>query len=275
MTQLKWAQLGILYLTILIVGTAAAQDPATPPDPGAVEPPAEPDLGNATDSASGSSGGSSTEDAESPEADDPFVITQQELEAIAPICASEPMQEILESGGYEGANGPWSPRLDPTSSTPSVSNHASNVLPFVGTNVAGFFFLLTGALLLGAFSGYGMRAARSSAPPKLPMQPPPAPLVEFKPEAPAAPGVDELRQRVKDQPANGEAHFELGVALWHAGEASTALAYLERAFRLRPDQVLRVLEDPRFESLRASDDLRRLLRRYQRDQQRTLWTGYV
>lgn len=87
--------------------------------------------------------------------------------------------------------------------------------------------------------------------------------------------VSDLLERVRTNPLDGIARFELGIALLKADHLELGLKHLDRAFRLFPEALLRFLEDPAFGPLRQRDEVKRILRRFQRDQERRLWMGYA
>lgn len=119
-----------------------------------------------------------------------------------------------------------------------------------------------GALALGALGGFTLRLPRW-------------PRRQSQPPAPAGPTLEQLVDRVQAAPLDGEAHFQLAVELMRRGEPKLALRHFERSFRLVPDTILRLLENPEFRPLLQDEDVRRILRRFHRDQQRKIWAGYA
>jgi hypothetical protein len=93
---------------------------------------------------------------------------------------------------------------------------------------------------------------------------------------PAAPLLDlaGLLRRVELNPFDGEARFRLGLELLERGRDAEALRFLAQAFRYHPQAIIEILREPRLAHVRNHAGVRQILRRFQRETSRRLWTGY-
>lgn len=223
--------------------------------------------------------------------------------------ATRPASEVLDAGdGIVGerdppllpefANllqpGPVQPPAAAADSAPE--NHPLSVAPGGrGTAYSGILIGLTGLGALGAVAAgarlIGARPPQIARPPRPGSPPtlkwsvvvdavavatrPPSPARTGKPQPPAPPQFEELADRVAQNALDGEAQVLLGVELLARGERAAGLVHLERGIRLLPVAVLHLLKAPELDWLRHDEGVRRVLRRFHRDQQRRLWTGYA
>ncbi len=132
--------------------------------------------------------------------------------------------------------------------------------------------LAMGALTVAILGVKTLRRPRAMAKPADPLTAAAAP----KPPDPApAATLDELVERAQKSPLDGEAQFVLGVELFRRGQPDIALRHLDRSFRLQPGGIMRLLEDPELAPMRDHGEVRQLLGRYHREQQRRVWAGYA
>lgn len=183
------------------------------------------------------------------------VLDSPSLPPVAPVVpASAPAIEAASPPGDASSQG--------LSGAPQGVARGVQVIPNPIPALSPVFlsFLTLSAIGLGAIGGYTLRPPR------------------VRPKAPtvfALPTVEDLFGRVRSHPLDGQAHFQLGVELIRLGVPEVALHHLNRSFRLRPDALLRLLEDPAYVVLRGREDVRRLLRQFHREQQRRIWAGYA
>lgn len=106
-----------------------------------------------------------------------------------------------------------------------------------------------------------------------------SPLPETSPPAPSGDvperTADKLMREVRERPLDGEAHFLLGIQLLRQDDPKRALPHLARSFRLRPDLIVRLLEDESLRLVRDDPRVRVLLRAVQRENQQRVWSGYA
>lgn len=162
--------------------------------------------------------------------------------------------------------------------------------PFATASRAGLWGAsLIGLAVVGALVGQTTRSVRhrdhgqvKKRPEDVPVATAPTPA-ETKQAAPGANppadaatlNVEELVERVQRHPLDSDAQFHLGVRLIQAGQASMAVRHLERSFRIDQNGILRLLENPDYRDALAHPDVRDLLARIQREQQRRVWAGYA
>lgn len=132
------------------------------------------------------------------------------------------------------------------------------------------FFALHAHTLHGPSRPRGRRSRRRFAG-NAPTRRHPAP----PPPAPARDPLEVALERIRENPLDGDAHFDLGVELLQAGDLESALPHLDRSFRLMPVTILKLLGDPTYAPVLENPSVRDLLGRYHREQQRKLWAGYA
>lgn len=87
--------------------------------------------------------------------------------------------------------------------------------------------------------------------------------------------LETLLRRIDVNPFDGEARFHLGLELLRRGNDALGLRHLAQGFRYHPAGILRLLQDPDLAPIRDHVEVRRLLKRFHRDQSRRVWTGYA
>lgn len=132
--------------------------------------------------------------------------------------------------------------------------------------------VVLGAITVGALGAHTIALPRR---PRAVPSTPPAGVPPPTPPTPAANDVEGLMKRVRDQPFDGGAHFQLAMELLRRGEVPVAVRHLDRSFRLAPDGILRLLEDPQYAPVRERSEVRQVLARIHREQQRRIWAGYA
>lgn len=95
------------------------------------------------------------------------------------------------------------------------------------------------------------------------------------PPIPPTPALSDLVLRVRANPLDGEARLQLGLELVRSGQVEAGAGHLSRSFRLYPPGIMRVLEDPDLQPIRDLPEVRQVLRRFQREHQQRMWTGYA
>jgi hypothetical protein len=192
--------------------------------------------------------------------------------APAPMSAPEPAPAAAQPESDRGAPAPVvgvdPPAAEPVPAVPDPPKAQPKVAVPVNGLVAGAGSGLALSAALGATAvGVGVRAiqhhrAQPAGARNAPATPGPRP------------GLADLLLRAERNPFDGEARFRLGLELFERGREKEALRYLAQAFRYHPQAILEILREPRLAHVRNHEGVRIILKRFQREASRRLWTGY-
>lgn len=167
------------------------------------------------------------------------------------------------------AAGPDVPGAKPETA-PASSAGGFFVAPGAAAGLAGTFGGLLTLAALGALFGLARGARTLRARSTLELADP-----DVGPLHPDAPSFAALLERVRARPLDADAQFDVGVTFLAAGNVERGIGHLDWAFRLRPECVLRLLGEPRYEAVRRRAEVRLLLKRFRDEQYRKIWVGYA
>lgn len=87
--------------------------------------------------------------------------------------------------------------------------------------------------------------------------------------------LEDLLRRLDADPFDADVRFDLGVELTRRGHEEAGSKHLDRAFKIAPQGILRLLADPELAPVLKTPHVERVLRQHHREHTRRSYAAYA